>query len=266
MSDILTRILEQKKEEVQALRRRYSRAALLERAAGQSAVRGFARALANKVEAGQVAVIAEIKRASPSKGLIRSDFNPAALAQGYEQGGAAGLSVLTDERFFLGSGEHVQQARSACALPVLRKEFIVDELQVAEARALGADAVLLIVAALSSGQLNELAAAARELNLDVLVEIHDRAELDKVLKIPLPSDSLVGINNRDLRNFETRLETTLELLPHIPPGTPVVTESGIAATADIQRLRAAGVHRFLIGESLLRAESPGAALKDLLAG
>lgn len=266
MSDILTRILEQKKEEVQALRRRYSRAALRDRAAGQSPVRGFARALANKVEAGQVAVIAEIKRASPSKGLIRSDFNPAALAQGYEQGGAACLSVLTDERFFLGSGEHLQQARAACALPVLRKEFIVDELQVAEARALGADAILLIVAALSSGQLNELAAAARELNLDVLVEIHDRAELDKVLKIQLPADLLLGINNRDLRNFETRLETTLELLPHIPAGTPVVTESGIATTADIQRLRAAGVHRCLIGESLLRAESPGAALKDLLAG
>ena len=264
MSDILEKILAQKREEVAALRKRYSRQSLLDLAAGQSAPRGFAAALRVCAAAGP-AVIAEIKKASPSRGLIRPNFDPPALAADYSGGGAACLSVLTDERFFLGSNEHLKQARAACALPVLRKDFTIDALQVAEARALGADAILLIAAALSGGQMNELAAAAGELSLDVLVEIHDGAELEHVQRARLPAGWLLGINNRDLRTFETRLETTLELLPHLPAGTEVVTESGIGAAADVARMRAAGVHRFLVGESLMRADSAGAALRTLLA-
>ena len=264
MSDILEKIIAQKREEVAALRKRYSREALLDLAAAQSAPRGFAQALRDRATSG-AAVIAEIKKASPSRGLIRPNFEPQALARDYAAGGAACLSVLTDERFFLGSNEHLKQARAACELPVLRKDFTVDALQVAEARALGADAVLLIAAALSAAQMNELAAAARELGLDVLVEIHDRAELEQVQRARLPAGCLPGINNRDLRTFETRLETTLDLLPHLPAGAEVVTESGIGSAADLARLRAASVRRFLIGESLMRADSPGAALRALLA-
>ena len=264
MSDILAKILAQKSEEVAALRKRTSRAALEDLAAEQGAARGFARALRERAASGP-AVIAEIKKASPSRGLIRPNFDPPALAADYAAGGAACLSVLTDERFFLGSAEHLKQARAACALPVLRKDFTVDALQVAEARALGADAILLIAAALSPAQMNELAAAARELGLDVLVEMHDRAELEAVQRARLPAGCLLGINNRDLRTFETRLETTLELLPQLPAGAEVVTESGIGSAADIARLRAAKVDRFLIGESLMRAGSPGAALRELLA-
>ncbi len=197
--------------------------------------------------------------------MIRPNFDPPALAADYAAGGAACLSVLTDERFFLGHADHLRQARNACDLPVLRKDFTVDPLQVAEARALGADAVLLIAAALSSSQMNELAAAAGELALDVLVEIHDRHELEQVQRAGLPAGWLLGVNNRDLRTFETRLENTLEMLPHLPAGTEVVTESGIGVAADVARMRAAGVHRFLVGESLMRADSPGAALKALLA-
>jgi indole-3-glycerol phosphate synthase len=263
MSDILEKILAQKREEVAALRKRHSRESLLELAAAQSAPRGFAVALRERAAAGG-AVIAEIKKASPSRGLIRPSFDPPALAVDYAAGGAACLSVLTDERFFLGSNEHLKQARAACALPVLRKDFTLDALQVAEARALGADAVLLIAGALSPAQMNELAAAALELGLDVLVEIHDRAELEQVQRARLPAGCLLGINNRDLRTFETRLETTLELLPLLPAGTEVVTESGIGTAADVARMRAAGVHRFLVGESLMRADSPGAALRALL--
>jgi indole-3-glycerol phosphate synthase len=264
MSDILEKILAQKREEVVALRKRYSREALLDLAAAQSAVRGFASALRQRAAAG-AAVIAEIKKASPSRGLIRPNFDPPALAADYAAGGAACLSVLTDERFFLGSGEHLRAARAACALPVLRKDFTLDPLQLAEARALGADAILLIAAALSAAQMNELAAAAQALSLDVLVEIHDRAELEQVQRARLPAGCLLGINNRDLRTFETRLETTLDLLPLLPAGAEVVTESGIGAAADVARMRAAGVHRFLVGESLMRAESPGHALRELLA-
>jgi len=185
------------------------------------------------------------------------------LAQAYEAGGACCLSVLTDGPSFQGQGEFLTAARAACALPALRKDFMVDELQIAESRALGADGILLIAAALSAAQMNELGAAAVEQGMDVLVEVHDRTELGEVLAARLPR-ALVGINNRDLRTFDTRLETTLELLPHVPAGTDVVTESGIGTAADVQRLRAAGVHRFLVGESLMRAESPGAALKLLL--
>ena len=264
MSDVLERILAQKREEVAVLRKRHSPQSLQELAAGQSAPRGFASAL-RACAAGGAAVIAEIKKASPSRGVIRASFDPAALAQDYAQGGAACLSVLTDERFFLGAPEHLGQARAACALPVLRKDFTIDALQVAEARALGADAILLIAAALSGAQMNELAAAAVAQGLDVLVEIHNRAELEQVQRAKLPA-ALLGINNRDLRTFETRLETTLELLPALPVGTEVVTESGIGAAGDIQRMLDAGVRRFLVGESLMRAESPGAALRALLAG
>ena len=264
MSDILAKILVHKREEVVALRKKHSPQSLADLAAGQTAPRGFAGALRTRASSG-AAVIAEIKKASPSRGLIRPNFDPPALAADYAGGGAACLSVLTDERFFLGHDEHLKQARAACALPVLRKDFTLDALQVAEARALGADALLLIVAALSPAQMNELAAAARELGLDVLVEIHDRAELEQAQRARLPAGCLLGINNRDLRTFETRLETTLDLLPQLPTGTEVVTESGIAAAADVSRMRAAGVHRFLVGESLMRAHSPGAALKALLA-
>jgi len=264
MSDILDRILAHKGEEVTALRRRYSAQSLQDLAATQSAPRGFAARLRAVAAAGP-AVIAEIKKASPSRGVIRANFNPAWLAQDYAQGGAACLSVLTDERFFLGSAEHLGQARAACALPVLRKDFTVDALQVLEARALGADAILLIAAALSAAQMNELAAAAAAQGLDVLVEVHSRAELEQVQRARLPG-ALLGINNRDLRTFETRLETTLELLAHVPAGLDVVTESGIAAADDVRRMQAAGVHRFLVGESLMRAESPGAALRELLGG
>jgi indole-3-glycerol phosphate synthase len=263
VSDILEKILAQKREEVAALRKRHSPQSLADLAAGQSAPRGFAQALRSRAAAGP-AVIAEIKKASPSRGVIRPNFDPPALAADYAAGGAACLSVLTDERFFLGHAEHLKQARAACALPVLRKDFTVDALQVAEARALGADAILLIAAALSPPQLNELAGAAQALGLDVLVEIHDRHELEQVQRARLPAGCLLGINNRDLRTFETRLEVTLELLPQLPAGTEVVTESGIAAGADVARLRAAGVHRFLVGESLMRADSPGAALRELL--
>jgi indole-3-glycerol phosphate synthase len=264
MSDVLEKILAQKREEVAALRKKHSPQSLADLAAAQPAPRGFAAALRARAASG-AAVIAEIKKASPSRGVIRANFDPAAIAADYAAAGAACLSVLTDERFFLGSNEHLKQARAACALPVLRKDFSVDELQLAEARALGADAILLIAAALSGAQLNELAAAARGLGLDVLVEIHHRGELEAVQRARLPEGCLLGINNRDLRSFVTRLEVTLELLPHLPAGTEVVTESGIGTAADVARLRAAGVHRFLVGESLMRADSPGAALRELLA-
>jgi indole-3-glycerol phosphate synthase len=263
MSDILERILAQKREELAALRRRHSPESLADLALAQAPPRGFASALRTRAATG-AAVIAEVKKASPSRGVIRAQFDPAWLAADYAAGGAACLSVLTDERFFLGSGEHLRQARAACALPVLRKDFMMDPLQVAEARALGADAILLIAAALSVAQMGELAAAAAALDMDVLVEIHDREELERVQRAKLPA-ALLGINNRNLRTFETRLETTLDLLPHLPAGAEVVTESGIGAPADVQRMLQAGVRRFLVGESLMRAERPGTALAALLA-
>jgi indole-3-glycerol phosphate synthase len=264
-ADILARILAVKQEEIAALRRRRSAAQLREQAAAQPPVRGFIAALDRVVADGQAGVIAEIKKASPSKGLIRADFDPAWLAQEYASGGAACLSVLTDQRFFQGHDDCLVAARAACTLPVIRKDFLVDPLQLVEARAIGADCVLLIAACLSGAQLQELHACARELTLDVLVEIHDGAELDQVLRADLREGWLLGINNRNLRSFETRLETTLELLPRLPAGTRVVTESGIATPADVARLRAAGVHRFLIGESLMRQPRPGAALRALRA-
>ncbi len=264
MTDILEKILLTKREELTRLNQRYSLAALTDLSAAQSPPRGFIAALTANVQAGQVGVIAEVKKASPSKGLIRADFDPAWIAREYAAGGAACLSVLTDEQYFQGHNAFLVQARAACALPVIRKDFIIDTMQIAEARAIGADCVLLIVAALSPGQLAELAEDASARGMDVLVEIHDGAELDVVLNAKLPSNTLLGINNRNLRSFVVRLETTLDLLSRIPSGMDVVTESGIAAPADVQRLRAAGVQRFLVGESLMRQASPCAALKTLI--
>lgn len=264
MSDILEKILAVKRDEIAALRRTLSLASLAERAAMQSLPRGFAAALDAAVASGRAGVIAEIKKASPSKGMIRADFDPAWLARDYAQGGAACLSVLTDEAFFQGHNDYLVQARAACTLPVIRKDFLIDEWQVREARALGADCVLLIAAALSSAPLVELHACARELGMDVLVEVHDAAECEQVLSAGLRGPWLLGINNRNLRTFETRLETTLELLPSLPADCAVVTESGIATPADVQRMRVHGVQRFLIGESLMRQPSPGAALQRLM--
>lgn len=265
MSDILDTILARKAEEIALLRKRYSLGALEALARSADAPRGFIDALSAKSAAGGAGVIAEIKRASPSKGLIREDFDPAWLAREYATGGAACLSVLTDEKFFQGHNAFLVQARAACALPVIRKDFIVDEWQVVEARAIGADCVLLIAAALAPLQLKALYAAARAWGLDVLVEVHDGAELDQVLGADLGDGWLLGINNRNLRTFATSLDTTLDLLPRVPPALAVVTESGITAPADVARMRAASVDRFLIGESLMRQPRPSAALRELIA-
>lgn len=265
MSDILDKILATKQEEIARLRKRYSLAALDALGAEQSAPRGFIAALTAKVAAGEAGVIAEIKKASPSKGLIRADFDPAWIAREYASGGAACLSVLTDEQYFQGHNAFLVQARAACALPAIRKDFLIDPLQIAEARAIGADCVLLIVAALAPKQLEDLAAEASGRGMDVLIEIHDGAELDVVLNARLPGNCLLGINNRNLRTFAVGLETTLDLLPRLPAGMDVVTESGIASNADVRRMRGAGVHRFLVGESLMRQDSPGAALRALAA-
>jgi indole-3-glycerol phosphate synthase len=207
-------------------------------------------------------VIAEVKRASPSKGLLREDFDPAAIAQSYEAAGAACLSVLTDREFFRGAPEHLAAARAACALPVLRKDFVIEPYQVYESRAIGADAILLIAAALAPAAMRELEAIAFGLGMAVLAEVHDRAELEAALALATP---LIGINNRNLRSFETRLETTLELATAVPQGRIVVTESGISSPADVERMRRAGVRAFLVGEAFMRAPDPGAALARLFA-
>jgi indole-3-glycerol phosphate synthase len=207
-------------------------------------------------------VIAEIKRASPSKGLLRSNFDPAAIAKSYEKGGAACMSVLTDMEFFQGAAEHLSVARAACTLPVLRKDFLIDPYQVFESRALGADCVLLIVACLGDAEMRELEALARGAGMAVLVEVHDGAELERALRLETP---LLGINNRNLRTFETRLETTLDLLPRVPSDRLVITESGILSRADVARMRQRGVEAFLVGEAFMRARDPGAELKALFA-
>jgi indole-3-glycerol phosphate synthase len=261
-SDILQRIVAVKLEEVPAARARRSEAALRDLAAAQTAPRGFAAALRAKIASGAPAVIAEIKKASPSKGVIRADFHPAEIAASYARHGAACLSVLTDERFFQGSEAYLREARAACALPVLRKDFMVDTYQVLEARAMGADCILLIAACLSDAQMAELEACAFEQGLDVLVEVHDGAELDRALALRTP---LVGINNRNLRTFEVTLDTTLGLLPRVPADRLLVTESGILGAADVQRMRAADVHAFLVGEAFMRAPDPGVALGQLFA-
>lgn len=263
--DVLQKILARKHEEIALLRQRYPGVALETLAAAADPVRGFIRSLDARVVSTGAGVIAEVKKASPSKGLIRADFDPAWIARAYASGGAACLSVLTDEQFFQGHNAYLVQARAACTLPVIRKDFLIDPLQVVEARAIGADCVLLIAAALETAQLRDLYAEARRLGMDVLVEVHDAAELDQVLSAGLGDGWMLGINNRNLRTFETRLETTLSLLARIPAGLSVVTESGIGAAADVARMQAAEVRRFLVGESLMRQQDPAAALRALLA-
>ena len=260
MSDILNKILARKAEEIAERRARMSLDVLKQRVTAATPARGFVNAIRKKISAGQPAVIAEIKKASPSKGLLRADFRPADIAKSYEVGGAACLSVLTDIDFFQGADEYLQQARAACSLPVLRKDFTIDPYQIIEARALGADCILLIVAALDDRLLSELAATARQQGLDVLVEVHDAAELERALKLDV---ALIGINNRNLRTFETHLETTLDLLGRIPGDRVVVTESGIHTPADVARMRAAGVNAFLVGEAFMKAADPGSKLREL---
>jgi indole-3-glycerol phosphate synthase len=260
---ILRKILARKHEEVSARRRRDSLGSLEQRIAEQSPVRGFSRALQERVAAAEPAVIAEVKKASPSKGVIRADFQPGQIAASYQAGGASCLSVLTDVDFFQGADSYLQEARAACELPVLRKDFTVDPYQVIEARAIGADAILLIVAALDDDQMRELAAAAAQVGVDVLVEVHDRAELERALELDTP---LIGINNRDLHTFETRLETTLELLPYIPGDRLVVTESGIHTAEDVALMRNHQVYGFLVGEAFMRAPEPGEKLRDMFFG
>jgi indole-3-glycerol phosphate synthase len=262
-ADILERILSVKREEVAAARAVRTQADLERDAAALPPARGFAAALRDKLAKGDPAVIAEIKKASPSKGLLRADFDPPSIARSYAKNGAACLSVLTDRQFFQGSPDYLQAARAACGLPVLRKDFIVDEYQVAEARAMGADCILLIVAALDQPRMVDLEQAATALGLDVLVEVHDAAELDRALEMSTP---LVGINNRNLRTFETRLETTLDLLGRIPAGRVVVTESGILGPSDVALMRGRGVNAFLVGEAFMRAADPGEELAALFFG
>ena len=251
---ILQRIVAAKRAEIAAAKQRTPEVTL----DGAPPLRDFVAALRAK----RPAVIAEVKRASPSKGLLRVDFDPAAIAKSYEGGGAACMSVLTDREFFQGAPEHLSAARAACALPTLRKDFLIDPYQVLESRALGADCILLIVACLEDAQLFELERLALGLGMAVLVEVHDGAELERALHLKTP---LIGINNRNLRTFETRLDTTLGLLPQVPKGRIVVTESGILSPADVAQMRAQGVDTFLVGEAFMRAADPGAALRQLFA-
>jgi indole-3-glycerol phosphate synthase len=257
---ILTRILARKDEEVAERCRAVPEAELLALAEQQSAPRGFIAALNQRIEEGDPAVIAEIKKASPSQGVIREDFHPDEIAERYAAGGAACLSVLTDADFFQGHEDYLIEAREACTLPVIRKDFITHGYQVSEARAIGADCILLIVAALDDVRLTDLYQKAMALGMDVLVEVHDIRELERALKLGI---DLVGINNRNLHTFETRLETTLELLPRIPAGVTVVTESGIHTRDDVLRLREHDVHGFLVGEAFMREADPGEALRRL---
>jgi indole-3-glycerol phosphate synthase len=263
MSDVLQRILAVKRAEVDEAAAHEPFPALLARAQARRDTRDFVAALRARISTGHAAVIAEVKRASPSRGVLRENFDPAAIGASYAQGGAACLSVLTDVGFFLGAPEHLEQARRASALPVLRKDFIIDAYQVAEARAWGADCILLIVAALDAVQLRDLEAAARELGMAVLVEVHDAHELDLALALTTP---LIGVNNRNLRTFEVSLRTTLDLLERIGGDRTVVTESVILSPADVQMMRAAGVNGFLVGEAFMRAPDPGAELARLFAG
>jgi indole-3-glycerol phosphate synthase len=260
VSDILQRILATKRAETTAARRLVSIDEVERRARAAPPPRDFVAALRAKAAAGNPAVIAEIKRASPSKGLLREDFDPEAIARSYEAGGAACLSVLTDREYFQGAPEHLSAARAACALPVLRKDFVIEPYQVFEARAIGADCILLIAAALPAGALRELERLAQSLGMAVLVEIHDASELEVALTLATP---LIGINNRNLRTFVTDLQTTLNLLPGIPAGRTVVTESGIRGRQDVLHLRKNGIQAFLVGEALMRAPEPGAALREL---
>jgi indole-3-glycerol phosphate synthase len=260
--DILKRILARKREEIIERAENLPLDELIARVPAALPPRGFVDAIRRRIASGQPAVIAEIKKASPSKGVLRADFHPAEIAASYARHGATCLSVLTDVDFFQGSDVYLREARAACALPVLRKDFTVDPYQVYEARVIGADCILLIVAAIGDAQLRELAGLARQIGLDVLVEVHDAAELERALALGTP---LIGINNRDLRTFETRLDTTFSLLSRVPPDRIVVTESGILAPIDVQAMRDKGVNAFLVGEAFMKAADPGAKLAELFA-
>lgn len=256
-ADILERILTRKGQEIAERQREHSLADLYARAADRDAPRGFVASLRASLAAGRAGVIAEIKKASPSKGLIREHFDPPTIAASYEAGGASCLSVLTDHDFFMGSEADLEAARSACSLPVLRKDFVIDPWQVAESRAVGADCILLIVAALEQDRMEELASAAADLAMDVLVEVHDGEELDRALAL---APAMLGINNRNLRTFDTTLETTLALAPKVPDDTLLVTESGIHSVEDVATMRQANIHAFLVGEAFMRQDDPGAHL------
>jgi indole-3-glycerol phosphate synthase len=264
MSDILNKILATKAEEVAAAKKYRSLASLSAEVEGDAALRknlrGFEASLRKNIAAGAAGVIAEVKKASPSKGVLRADFRPANIAESYASNGAACLSVLTDVHYFQGANTYLQQARAACDIPVLRKDFMIDMYQIYEARALGADCILLIVSALDHGLMAEMEACAHELGMDVLIESHDGDELDAALKL---KSKLIGINNRNLRTFATSLDTTLGLLARIPPERLVITESGILNGDDVKRMRAANVHSFLVGEAFMRAQDPGAELRRL---
>ena len=266
MSDILNKIVAVKHEEVAAAQKRLPFDVIRADAESRVLTRDFEGALRAKIAKGQAAVIAEIKRASPSKGVLRADFIPADIAQSYADGdgkiSAACLSVLTDKQFFQGSVDYLKQARASCQLPVLRKDFLVDAYQVYEARAMGADAILLIAACLDDAQMADFEAIARSLDMAVLVEVHDRPELERALRLKTP---LVGINNRNLRTFEVTLDTTLSMLKEVPADRLLVTESGILKPADVKTMRDAGVHAFLVGEAFMRAEDPGLSLAQLFA-
>jgi len=262
MADILDRIVAVKREEIAAARARRDLAEVRRDAEARGGLRGFEQALRARVAQGQAAVIAEVKKASPSKGVLRDPFEPAQIAASYAAHGAACLSVLTDQQFFQGSARFLEEARAACELPVLRKDFMVDEYQVFEARAMGADCILLIAACLDDARMADLEACAHALGLAVLVEVHDGAELARALRLRTP---LVGINNRNLRNFEVTLDTTLGLIGEVPPDRLLITESGILQRADVLRMRGAGVHAFLVGEAFMRAKEPGEALATLFA-
>jgi indole-3-glycerol phosphate synthase len=264
MSDILNKILAVKADEVAAAKKHRSLQSLRDEVEGdkelRAGLRGFEASLRKKIETGHAGVIAEVKKASPSKGVLRADFRPADIAQSYAEAGAACLSVLTDVNFFQGANEYLQQARAACDIPVLRKDFMVDMYQIYEARAMGADCILLIVAALDHGLMAEMEACAHELGMDVLIESHDGDELTAALKL---KSRLIGINNRNLRTFDVTLDTTLNLLSRIPQERMVITESGIMTPADVQRMRENDVHAFLVGEAFMRAPDPGAELRKL---
>ena len=262
MSDILDKIVAVKREEVAAALAKKSLAMVRADAESRVLTRDFEGALRAKIAAGQAAVIAEIKKASPSKGVLRQEFIPADIAQSYAEHGAACLSVLTDKQFFQGSVDFLKQARASCDLPVLRKDFLIDVYQVYEARAMGADAILLIAACLDDAHMGEMEAVARSLDMAVLVEVHDRAELDRALKL---KTRLVGINNRNLKTFEVSLQTTLDMLPSVPADRLLITESGILSADDVKRMREAHVNAFLVGEAFMRAAEPGEALAKLFA-
>jgi indole-3-glycerol phosphate synthase len=262
MSDILDKIVAVKREEVAAALAKKPLAMVRADAESRVLTRDFEGALRDKIAAGQAAVIAEIKKASPSKGVLRADFIPADIAQSYAEHGAACLSVLTDKQFFQGSVDFLKQARASCDLPVLRKDFLIDAYQVYESRAMGADAILLIAACLEDAQMAEMEAVARSLDMAVLVEVHDRAELARALKL---KTRLVGINNRNLKTFEVSLQTTLDMLPEVPADRLLVTESGIQTPEDVLRMREAKVNAFLVGEAFMRSSEPGEALFKLFA-